>query len=95
MALVGHAVGVALQPAHRRSVPEDVFEQILAEVLSGEIQPGESLPSEGRLAEVLGASRPAVGEALKRVAAAGLVEVRQGDAATGSSAATFAAQQRD
>lgn len=73
---------MALQPVNRRSVPEDVFEQILAEVLSGEMAPGESLPSERRLAEVLGVSRPAVREALKRVAAAGLVEVRQGDATT-------------
>jgi DNA-binding FadR family transcriptional regulator len=73
---------MALQPINRRSVPEDVFEQILADVLSGEMQPGESLPSERRLAEVLGVSRPAVREALKRVAAAGLVEVRQGDATT-------------
>ena len=73
---------MALQPVNRRSVPEDVFEQILADVLSGEMQPGESLPSERRLAEVLGVSRPTVREALKRVAAAGLVEVRQGDATT-------------
>jgi DNA-binding FadR family transcriptional regulator len=73
---------MALQPVNRRSVPEDVFEQILADVLSGEMQPGETLPSERRLAEVLGVSRPAVREALKRVSAAGLVEVRQGDATT-------------
>ncbi len=73
---------MALQPVNRRSVPEDVFEQIVAEVLSGEMQPGESLPSERRLAEVLGVSRPAVREALKRLSAAGLVEVRQGDATT-------------
>lgn len=73
---------MALQPVNRRSVPEDVFEQILAEVLNGGMQPGESLPSERRLAEVLGVSRPAVREALKRVAAAGLVQVRQGDATT-------------
>src|SRR5260370_11816862 len=71
---------MALQPVNRRSVPEDVFEQIVAEVLSGEMQPGESLPSERRLAEVLGVSRPAVREALKRLSAAGLVEVRQGGA---------------
>lgn len=71
-----------LQPVNRRSVPEDVFEQILAEVLSGEMQPGQALPSERRLAEVLGVSRPAVREALKRVSAAGLVDVRQGDATT-------------
>lgn len=73
---------MALQPVHRRSVPEDVFEQIVAEVLSGEMEPGASLPSERRLAEVLGVSRPAVREALKRLSAAGLVEVRQGDATT-------------
>ena len=73
---------MALQPVHRRSVPEDVFEQIVAEVLSGDVQPGEALPSERRLAEVLGVSRPAVREAIKRLTEAGLVEVRQGDATT-------------
>ena len=73
---------MALQPVNRRSVPGDVFDQIVADVLSGEMQPGQTLPSERRLAEVLGVSRPAVREALKRVSAAGLVEVRQGDATT-------------
>ena len=73
---------MALQPINRRSVPEDVFDQIVADVISGELSPGESLPSERRLAEVLGVSRPAVREALKRVAAAGLVDVRQGGATT-------------
>ncbi|SEH77730.1 DNA-binding transcriptional regulator, FadR family [Mycolicibacterium rutilum] len=73
---------MALQPVNRRSVPEDVFDQIMSEVLSGAMQPGEALPSERRLAEVLGVSRPAVREALKRLTAAGLIEVRQGDATT-------------
>ena len=73
---------MALQPVNRRSVPEDVFDQIVADVLNGEIQPGEALPSERRLAEVLGVSRPAVREALKRLTAVGLVEIRQGDATT-------------
>ncbi|KMV19447.1 GntR family transcriptional regulator [Mycolicibacterium conceptionense] len=73
---------MALQPVNRRSVPEDVFEQIVDGVLSGQMQPGEPLPSERRLAEVLGVSRPAVREAIKRLTEAGLVEVRQGDATT-------------
>lgn len=73
---------MALQPVNRRSVPEDVFEQIVAEVLSGQMPPGQVLPSERRLAEALQVSRPAVREALKRVSAAGLVEVRQGNATT-------------
>src|SRR3954452_21419554 len=65
---------MALQPVNRRSVPEDVFEQIVTEVLSGEMRPGESLPSERRLAEVLGVSRPAIREALKRLTAAGQLD---------------------
>jgi GntR family transcriptional regulator, transcriptional repressor for pyruvate dehydrogenase complex len=73
---------MALQPISRRSVPEDVFEQIVDEVLSGQMRPGEALPSERRLSEVLGVSRPAVREALKRLSAAGIVEVRQGDSTT-------------
>jgi GntR family transcriptional regulator, transcriptional repressor for pyruvate dehydrogenase complex len=73
---------MALQPVNRRSVPEDVFDQIVTEVLSGQMQPGETLPSERKLADVLGVSRPAVREAPKRLPAAGLVDVRQGDATT-------------
>ena len=73
---------MALQPVIRRSVPEAVFDQIATDVLSGEMRPGAALPSERRLAEVLGVSRPAVREALKRLSAASLVEVRQGGVTT-------------
>ncbi|WP_280240753.1 FadR/GntR family transcriptional regulator [Nocardia abscessus] len=73
---------MALQPVVKRSVSADVFEQIAADVLSGELAPGATLPSERQLAEALGVSRPAVREALQRLAAAGLVSVRQGDATT-------------
>src|SRR5262249_61533237 len=52
------------------------------EVVGGELDAGEALPSERRLAEVLRVSRPAVREALQRMAQAGLVEVHQGDATT-------------
>ena len=71
-----------LQPVARRSVPDEVFEQIVADVVGGDLAPGATLPSERRLAEVLRVSRPAVREALQRMAQAGLVEVRQGDATT-------------
>lgn len=73
---------MALQPVRRRSVPDEVFEQLLAELVSGDLGPGSSLPSERRLAEVLGVSRPAVREALQRLTHAGLVDVRQGDVTT-------------
>lgn len=73
---------MALRPVTRRSVADQVFDQVLDDVLDGELAVGEPLPSERRLAEVLGISRPAVREALQRVAQTGLVEVRQGGATT-------------
>jgi GntR family transcriptional repressor for pyruvate dehydrogenase complex len=71
-----------LQPVTRRSVPDDVFDQVLAEVVEGGIEAGEALPSERRLAEVLGVSRPAVREALQRMAQTRLLDVRHGGATT-------------
>lgn len=73
---------MALRPVTRRSVADQVFDQVLDDVLDGELAVGEPLPSERRLAEVLGISRPAVREALQRVAQTGLVEVRHGGATT-------------
>lgn len=66
------------EPIAPRSVPEDVYEQIVDGVLSGDLPAGDTLPSERDLARMLGVSRPAVREALRRVAAAGLVSIRQG-----------------
>jgi len=71
-----------LQPVTRRSVPDEVFDQVLAEVVDGALEPGEPLPSERRLAEVLGVSRPAVREALQRMTQTRLLEVRHGGATT-------------
>ena len=71
-----------LQPVTRRSVPDEVFDQVLAEVVDGEIGAGDPLPSERRLAEVLGVSRPAVREALQRLAQTRLLDVRHGGATT-------------
>jgi GntR family transcriptional regulator, transcriptional repressor for pyruvate dehydrogenase complex len=32
---------VALQPVHRRSVPDEVFDQLVADIIDGELAPGE------------------------------------------------------
>jgi len=73
---------VPLAPVSRRSITDNVFDQIAAQVLAGDVVPGETLPSERRLAEVLGVSRPSVREALQQLSRAGLVDVRQGDGTT-------------
>ena len=66
----------------RRSVTDEVFDQILSDVMGGALEPGAPLPSERRLAELLGVSRPVVREALQRMTQAGLVDVRHGGATT-------------
>ena len=73
---------MVLRPVTRRSVSDQVFDQVLGEVMDGGLVAGEQLPSERQLAEVLGVSRPAVREALQRMAQARLVEVRHGGGAT-------------
>ncbi|MEP6815908.1 MAG: GntR family transcriptional regulator [Marmoricola sp.] len=71
---------MALRPVTRRLVPDDVFDQLLDEMVDGELSAGDSLPSERLLAEMLGVSRPAVREALQRMSQTRLVEVRHGGA---------------
>jgi GntR family transcriptional repressor for pyruvate dehydrogenase complex len=73
---------MALTPITKHLVPDDVFEQLMTEVVDGSFAPGDSLPSERRLAELLGVSRPAVREALQRLSATRLVEVRHGGSTT-------------
>lgn len=73
---------VELTPITKRLVPDDVFEQLISSVVDGSLEPGETLPSERRLAELLGVSRPAVREALQRMSATRLVEVRHGGSTT-------------
>jgi DNA-binding FadR family transcriptional regulator len=67
-----------LQPVQRSSVADAVFEQLLDGVLRGELDPGDELPAERALTAALGVNRQAVREALQRMAAAGLVEIRHG-----------------
>ncbi|WP_155372776.1 FadR/GntR family transcriptional regulator [Catellatospora vulcania] len=66
----------------RRSLPGEVYDRVLGRLVSGSLSPGQALPSERALAEALGVSRPAVREAIGRMAHAGLVKVRQGGATT-------------
>lgn len=73
---------MTFQPVVRRSVSDDVYDQIAARVISGDLPAGGALPSERDLAAALQVSRPAVREALKRLATSGLVHIRQGDTTT-------------
>jgi len=57
---------------------QQVREQLRAAIERGEHPPGERLPPERELAELLGVSRVSVREAIRSLEALGLVEVRHG-----------------
>jgi GntR family transcriptional regulator, transcriptional repressor for pyruvate dehydrogenase complex len=63
----------------RETLTMEVARRLLDYFLSGEVEPGERIPSERRLAESLGVGRSLVREALKSLHLLGLLEVRQGD----------------
>lgn len=65
-----------------RSASARVAEQLRDLIASGNLAPGDRLPSENELARALQVSRPVVREALRGLAMLGLVETRQGGGAT-------------
>ncbi|WP_305043411.1 FadR/GntR family transcriptional regulator [Geoalkalibacter sp.] len=66
------------KPIRPKKISEEIVEQIKALISSGDLKPGEKIPSERELAVMLGVSRPSVREAIMVLDAMGLVEARQG-----------------
>jgi GntR family transcriptional regulator, transcriptional repressor for pyruvate dehydrogenase complex len=65
------------EPLDRTSVADAVVERLEAMIFGG-LEPGEALPSEGKLAEALGVSRLTVREATRTLEARGLLEITKG-----------------
>ncbi|UPG93677.1 FadR/GntR family transcriptional regulator [Luteibacter aegosomatissinici] len=63
--------------ANSRSLHGRVVEEIGSAIVSGELGPGDSLPGEAQLAQQMDVSRTILREALKVLAAKGLIETRQ------------------
>jgi GntR family transcriptional repressor for pyruvate dehydrogenase complex len=68
-------------PIMRQSVAEMVAKRILEMVTSRALKPGDQLPPERELAEMLDVSRPSVREAIRGLSILGVVNVRQGGGA--------------
>jgi len=62
----------------RESTLEVIVQQIKDQIKNGILKPGEKLPSERKLAELLGVSRASVREAIQALAFSGYLEVIQG-----------------
>lgn len=68
-----------LKPIKTRKIYEDIVEQIKKLITSGELKPGDRLPSERDLAVQLQVSRASVREALSALQLLGLMESRSGE----------------
>ncbi len=66
------------KPIRPKKISEEIVGQIKELITSGELKPGEKIPSERELSTMLGVSRPSVREAIMVLDAMGLLEARQG-----------------
>ncbi len=68
-----------VKPIKKKSVSQEILEQIKSLIDSGHLIPGSKLPSERELSKMLGVSRPSLREALKALNLIGAIENRPGD----------------
>ena len=66
------------KPDESTTATDAVFEKLLADIVSGKYASGARLPAERELSRQLGASRPTLREALRRLGEWNLVEPRRG-----------------
>jgi len=66
------------KPIRPKKLSEEIVDQIKELISSGELKPGQRIPSERELASFLGVSRPSVREAIMVLEAMGFLESRQG-----------------
>lgn len=69
------------EPIQRRKLYQEVLDRLQQRIRSGELAPGDHLPSERELMEAYGVGRPAVREALQELARSGIVEITHGERA--------------
>ncbi|HET9520910.1 MAG TPA: FadR/GntR family transcriptional regulator [Candidatus Limnocylindrales bacterium] len=63
----------------RSTLPEEIANRLLQQIREQELRPGDKLPAERNLAEMMQVSRPVVREALRALALMRVVDIRQGD----------------
>ncbi len=61
------------------SLSRQVFEQLKEQIIIGEWKPGEKIPSENKLCEILNVSRVTIREAIQTLVALGLLEKKRGE----------------
>ena len=67
-----------MEPVRPRKLADDVQERLLEIIQSGRLAPGDALPSERELMQVLKVGRPAIREAMQGLHRMGLLDIRHG-----------------
>jgi DNA-binding FadR family transcriptional regulator len=70
-----------IEPIVRRKLSDQVFDRLERLITSGELKPGDEMPSERVLMERFGVGRPAIREAMQSLANMGLVVISHGERA--------------
>lgn len=69
---------IELKPARREKLADNLYGQLLEQIMLGRLKEGDRLPSEAEIGQAFKVSRPVVREALTRLQADGLVYARRG-----------------
>jgi DNA-binding FadR family transcriptional regulator len=72
---------VISDPIVRRKLSDEVFDRLKSLISSGELQPGDAMPSERDLMERFGVGRPAIREAMQQLSNMGLLTISHGERA--------------
>src|SRR3954453_22346754 len=75
------------QPVERRKVYEQIAEQLLGQISSRRLKPGDPLPPERELTESFGVGRSSIREALRMLESQGVITAASGGALVVASAA--------
>lgn len=67
---------------HRDSLAQQIVQNLIEYIRAERLNPGDTLPAEGKLAELFGVSRPVIREAMKTLEGRGIIQIYNGKAAT-------------
>ena len=78
MNIMKNMIQIDLQPVQTKRASEEIYNQIRQLILDGEIHPGERLPSERKMMEMMHRSRPTIREAMRMLEREGYIKIYSG-----------------
>ena len=69
-------LGSLMDPVPNESVVDQIITRITDAIISGELQPGQKIPTENSLSEAMNVGRNSVREAIKVLEAMGVLNIR-------------------